>query len=277
VETLVALLTRERDQRAVRAAVSGTLDVHCVTHCADLRQAWTEGMPAALLAELADADGAASARALVAFHRRAPLVPVCLYIPWETEAVRQAVQLAIDGVVTDVMIAGSNDLPQRLASVLRQARVRSEMAALRSVWRPWTPPPVRTIVAACIAASDRPVSVAEVAHRSNWSIRTLERQLAQVGLPPAQRILGWCRLLRAAYRLDRRRATVKVVAAELGYSSPHAFVQHLHRHAGLTSTDLRRRGGFAALAACARSELVTRHDHALLHVRARRGGRRVGK
>jgi AraC-like DNA-binding protein len=234
-------------------------------------------MPAVLLAELTDADGAASARALMAFHQQAPSVPVCLYIPWEMVAVRQAVRLAIDGVVTDVMIAGSDDLSRRLGAVLRQAHARNETAALRRVWRPWTPPEARRVVAACISASERPVSVAEVAHQSNWSIRTLERQLAQVGLPPAQRILGWCRLLRAAYRLDRRGATAKVVAAELGYSSAHALTQHLHHHAGLTITGLRSSGGFAALAACARSELVTKHGHTLLHERGRRGSRRVGK
>jgi AraC-like DNA-binding protein len=263
----------ERERRAVRAAAPADAVVHYIARSSELRQSWPDGQPAAVLAELTDASGAPSAEALTAFHERAPAVPVCLYIPLQTEAVRAVVPLTARGVVSDVIVAGDGDLRVRLHSLLHHARARSEIAALRRVWHRWTPAEARPIVEACMAASERFVPVTDVARALNRSERTLERQLVHAGLPPAHRVLGWCRLLRAAYRLDQQGATVKVVAAELGYPSAHAFAQHLHRHAGLTITDLRRSGGFRGLAACARSELVTTHAHSLLRGGRGRGGR----
>lgn len=252
---LLALLVHERDRQAVRAAVPG-VRVHFAERAADLSQPWPEGEPAAVLAELADAAGVSSVHALVALRRRARTVPVCAYIPFTRDAVRQVVRLAARGVVTDVIIAPDADLRVQLRHLLDSAHVRGELAALRHVWLRWAAADVRDIVDACIAVSGTSASVGDVARRLNRSVRTLERQVSQAGLPSAQRILGWCRLLRAAHRLDRPGSTVKAVAASLGYPSPHAFALHVRRHAALTLAELRA-DGFRGLAAHIQGELLT--------------------
>jgi AraC-like DNA-binding protein len=253
---LLALLVHVRDRQAVRAAVPATIPIRFVARAADLARSWPEGEPTAMLAELVDAEHASSVRALAAFHRRAPTVPVCAYIPLTIDAVRQVVQLTVRRVVMDVIVMPGDDLRAQLRRLLDYAHVRGETAALRFIWHRWETADVRDIVGACITMSGGAASVGDVARRLNRSARTLERQVAQAGLPPAHSILGWCRLLRAAYRLDRPEATVKEVAAMLGYPSPHAFAQHLQRHATLTLAELRA-VGFRGLAAHVQAELLT--------------------
>lgn len=267
---LLALITQERDREMIRAALPAQTLVHVVAHVGSLRQPWPDGEPTAVLAELADSGGGSLERALAAFHHRKPAVPVCSYIPLQAGAVRDVVRLAARGLVRDVIVAGRDDLQARLHQLLHDGHARSETAALWRVWRSWTPTALRDIVAACIAASGRGARVTDMARRLNRSARTLERQVLEAGLPPARRILGWCRLLRAACRLEQPGAATKVVAADLGYSSPHALVQHLHRYAGLTITELRTAGGFTGLAACVQAELLARRAGA----RSRRSGAR---
>jgi len=168
--------------------------------------------------------------------------------------------------VSDVIFVANDDLRVCLRHLLRAAHVRGETAALRQVWRRWTPRAVREIVAACIAASDGVATVADVARQLNRSPRTLERQAVRAGLPPPHRVLKWSRLLRAAYRLEQPGANVKRIAEELGYPSPHALAQRLRRHTGLTLTELRT-GGFGELAAYVQARLLA------AHTRARVGGR----
>lgn len=255
-DVLLALLVRQRDREAVRAALPDCVAVDFVARAADLARLGSQGEPTAVLAELVDAERVSSVRALTAFHTRASAVPVCAYIPLTVGAVQEVVRLTMRGVVTDVIIAPDTDLRVHLRSLLGSAHAQGEIAAVEHVWRRWATADVRDIVDACIAMSSGAVSVSDAARKLNRSVRTLERQIAQAGLPSAQRILGWCRLLRAAYRLERPEATVKIVAASLGYPSPHAFAQHLQRHATLTLAELRA-DGFRGLAAHVQAELLT--------------------
>jgi AraC-like DNA-binding protein len=118
--------------------------------------------------------------------------------------------------------------------------------------------------------------VADVAKRLSRSPRTLERQVMQAGLPPIHRVLRLSRLLRAAYRLERPGANVKQIAAELGYPSPHALAQRLHRHTGLTLTELRS-GGFGGLSAYVQARLLAARTGASNGARGRHRRRRDGK
>src|SRR5690606_34858730 len=108
-------------------------------------------------------------------------------------------------------------------------------------------------------------TVAEVARRLNKSPRALERQAARAGLPPIRRVLAWCRLLRAMHRLDRREARAKTVASELGYPSASSLAQQFQRYTGLTMSSLRAGGGFPALVALVRTDIVIARDQTRRH------------
>jgi len=234
------------------------------------------GQPTAVLLEIADTQDSAILRALAAFRRRAATVPVCVYLTLRPDVVQKVLYLAVRGIVTDVIIPGSDNLRQRLHDLLRHAHVRDEEVALRRIWRMWTPPEARDIVAACMAASHGMASVADVARCLSRSPRTVERQVKQAGLPPVRRVLRWSRLLRAAHRLEQPGANIKQIAAELGYPSPHALAQRLHRHTGLTLTELRS-GGFAGLSAYVQARLAAARTVASNGERSRQRRRRDAK
>ena len=275
-DMLVALLSHERDQQAVRSALPPEVAVHFVTRPACLAHRMARGQPTAVLLEIADTQDNSTLRALAAFHRHAATVPVCVYLTLRPDVVQEVMHLAVRGIVTDVIIPGTDNLRQRLRDLLRHAHVRDEEVALRRVWRMWTPPEARDIVTACMAASHGVASVADVARRLSRSPRTVERQVTQAGLPPVHRVLRWSRLLRAAHRLERPGANVKQVAAELGYPSSHALAQRLYRHTGLTLTELRT-GGFGGLSAYVQARLLAARTGAANGGKSKRGLRRDGK
>jgi len=81
------------------------------------------------------------------------------------------------------------------------------------------------------------------------AIRTLEERLHRVGYPPARAIIAWHRILHAAWRLDVRGLSVKQAIGDgarmLG--SRRALANLVTRYAGLSLTQLRQPGCFAAL------------------------------
>ena len=261
---LVAFLTHEHGCQAVRDALSGDAVVRFAERAEELRRSIAENPPEAALVELVASEGDPTERALEIVKRLTPAVPVCAYIPLSPNEVREAVLLAGRGLVADVITIGE-DLRARLKELLLRSHERSETAAVIDVWYDRVRPEAYQIVQACIEASGTAVTVTEVARRLNKSLRALERKAARAGLPPVRRVVKWCRLLRAMYRLDRRGASVKTVASELGYPSASSLAQQLQRYTGLTMSSLRAGGGFPALMAIVRTELVIAQDQARRH------------
>ncbi len=261
---LVAFLTHEHGRQAVSDALPGDAVVRFAERVEELRRSIAEHPPEAALVELAASESDPAERALEMMKRLAPTVPVCAYIPPSPDEVREAVLLASRGLVADVITSGEN-LGARLRELLLRSWERSETAAVIDVWYDRVRPEAYQIVQVCIEASGTATTVTEVARRLNKSPRALERQAAGAGLPPVRRVVAWCRLLRAMHRLDRREARVKTVASELGYPSASSLVQQLQRYTGLTMSSLRTGGGFRALMALVRTELVIAGDQARRH------------
>jgi AraC-like DNA-binding protein len=165
-----------------------------------------------------------------------------------------AVRLAARGLVADVITTGE-DLGSRLRALLKSARVWSEGEALRKVWDEWAGPETRAIVGACIDASAGAATPRDVARQLDKSLRTLSRELSTQGLPSMARIIAFCRLLRAMYRLDHRDIKVKAVASELGYKYPSALSHQLHWFTGLSISGMPTGSRFATLAALVRAEI----------------------
>lgn len=257
---ILALLTRQQDQRVVRAALPARAPPHFIERSAELRPPWRKGPPTAILVELEGGADSVLEHALYALRRMAPTVPVWAFIRMQPDAIRNVVRLAAHRLVVDVIIS-DEDIRARLRLLLLRARARSETAAVRRVWHQWMGPETRHILAACIEASVGAATVEDVARALNKSPRALERLVSRSGLPSAHRVVSWCRLLRAAYRLDPPEANVKTVATGLGYPSPRSLAKHLHRQTGLTIRDLRAGSSFARLAAFVQAELFTIRAH----------------
>jgi transcriptional regulator GlxA family with amidase domain len=100
--------------------------------------------------------------------------------------------------------------------------------------------------------------------------RTLDSRLRRAGLPTAERILGWCRVLHAAWRLDRSEDSVERVALAIGLTSASALRNYYRRYAGVPPTEVRAHGGFALLLDHFRAEF-SRPRRQLDHLDVARG------
>lgn len=76
--------------------------------------------------------------------------------------------------------------------------------------------------------------------------RTLSRWCRRAGLPPPKRLLAWMRILQAAEFLDDPDRPVSAVAAACGYAADSSLRLALRRFTGLTPTEMREQGAFAA-------------------------------
>jgi DNA-binding NarL/FixJ family response regulator len=253
-ERIVVLLSREHERQSVRDALGDEAVVQFASELEELHPPWVGPAPIAVLLELENGRERELERALRKLQRAAPEVPVWVYASLDPASARQAVRLATHGLIVDV-ITTVDDLQTRSRALLRDARTWSEGEALWRVWGPWVVPDAREVVAECIEASARGSAIRELARKLNTSTRSLRRQLAQLKLPTAQRMLALCRLLRAMHRLDLRAAGIKAVASELGYPSAAALRLQLTYVTGLRFSRVKPGSRFTVLADRVHAEL----------------------
>jgi AraC-like DNA-binding protein len=233
----VALLRRELDRHALASAAREFAIVHFITRLAELRPYLTREPPVMLVAELTGADGAPLGPALEVLHRRSPFLPILLFTPLSSAEVQASTDLVHRGVAIGVVTAGGDTLGYRLQRFLREQHDQGETATLLRIIEPIMPRALPEVVSACVMQSAYGSSVLAVADALSMPMRTLERRVQDAGLPRVRRMLLWCRLLRAALRIERGGA-LKEVAASLGYPTFSAFTVHFSRHVGITFTVL---------------------------------------
>ncbi|HET7552530.1 MAG TPA: LuxR C-terminal-related transcriptional regulator [Gemmatimonadaceae bacterium] len=274
-EKIIVLLSRERERQAVRDAMGDEVVVQFAAALEELHPPWVGLAPVAVLAELENGHERELEHVLRKLQRAAPAVPVWVHAPLDRASVRLAVRLATHGLIVDV-ITTVDDLQPRLRALLSDARAWSEGEALWGVWEPWVVPEAREIVSACVEASARDATTRHLARKMNTSARSLSRQMTQLKLPAAPRMMALCRLLRAMHRLDHRAASIKAIASELGYPSAPALRMQLTYVTGLRFSRLEPGSRFATLAGLVHAELSELRSRSTKPVRrgTRSGSRR---
>jgi AraC-like DNA-binding protein len=239
---ILALIRGQRDRQAIQTDIGACAELRFCSRAADLRAEAHRLKPTILISELADQDGIPTSQTLKALHRQSSWLPIYLYIPFAIVDVREAMDLLKHGVVAGVVFRGIDHPGKGLHSLLARAQLDGETAQLLKAVTSLIPSTAVPLAAACAAASAHAGHIDEVAAALATSPRTLQWQLQRERLPTPQRLLGWCRLLRAVLRLERTNAPLKSIAESLGYSSAAALTHHLKRHAGMTPAMARRDG-----------------------------------
>jgi AraC-like DNA-binding protein len=258
-ESIVVLLAREHERQLVRDALAGEVRVHFAEGPRDVHPPWRNEAPIAVLVELHEEREHRMERALGILRREAPSIPRWAWIELVPASVHMAMRLATRGLIAAAITSG-DDPGRRLRELLKNARALSESEALSKVWGEWARPETQVILEACIAASATATTVRDVQHQLNKSLRTLNRELSAQGLPSLARILAFCRLLRAMYRLDHRDIKVKAVASGLGYKYPSALSHQLHWFTGLSIASLPAGSRFATIAALLSADLSAKRS-----------------
>jgi AraC-like DNA-binding protein len=180
-------------------------------------------------------------------RERSPALEVVALADFTRRPPGDGFSLAMLGVRQIVCLAERHAearLVEALGAHLNRGAMEDTVAALAAR----VPAAVHRWLAPILLSADGVTAVPELARAARCSPRTLRRTLAGAGLPPPEELLAWRRLLHATRLLDDGRSADSV-ARTLYYSSGSALRKVLKRHTGLRPGELRRQGGFAALAA----------------------------
>lgn len=216
---------------------------------ADAPELWRAARthPAAVLVVEANGATAPDAAAVIhAFRAEYPLTPVVAYCG-VAPGVAAAILDLVRAGVHDVVLAGVDDERAAFETVVVRALHRSTADDVLARLAAPGHPAASTILRTFLNAATRPLDVERAAAVLGVHRRTLVKRCAAAALPPPRTLAGWCRLLVAARLLDAGGLTVEQVAHALGFPSANALRNLCHRHARVSLTDLRTRGGYTWL------------------------------
>jgi len=186
---------------------------------------------------------------------------VALYYPSTSscQAVLQLGAVGVTQIVTAEPAIQSFDLRTALT------RCHSDGVAIR-LWKRCEfvlPDNMVTLLKAAIRLAHQPISGERLASAAGMPERSLRKYCAQEALLSPQWIVGWARLLVAAFYLDEPGRTVANVAELLAFPSACALRNQLKRYSNLASRQLRA-GGTTAFLARALENAVRAHEAAEL-------------
>lgn len=174
---------------------------------------------------------------------RFPGVTLVAYVAFAPERVRDlfdAGRAGHDGLV----LADVDDSPRHLLQLLDEAEARSITGLVRRSLAD-LPPFARDAVLIAVSKAHERLAPAALAQRLRVSRRVLSERLAEAGLPPAQQLLTWGRLILAGQMLQDRQRSADKVAIALAFPSASAFRNTCRRYLAATPGEIRARGGAA--------------------------------
>ncbi|WP_420127571.1 helix-turn-helix domain-containing protein [Longimicrobium sp.] len=180
-------------------------------------------------------------------RERHPRLEVVAYADFTGRAANDPFTLALLGVRAVVSL-GAGDEPAALAASLDQHLNAGVLDGVLARIAQGAPPHVRPWLSRALRSPTTPATAAELASLARCSPRTLRRTLRAAGLPPAEQLLAWRRLLHAAALLEDPRRSVESVARSLAFSSPSALRRSLRTLTGLRRAELVAGGGVRLLA-----------------------------
>ena len=191
------------------------------------------------------------------FTGATPAAVVVLYTRSDPGSFQASLPFVRAGI-TDVVLAGVNDSPMRLARLLQELETRQPMSPLFTALRPQLerlPCAVADAVALLFRQPARLRSVDDLAHHSGVSRRTLFRSLKGAGITSARLLVAASRVSAAHQLLRDPKRTVAETASLLGYSSPDQLREHFVALTGHAPAVARERLLSAALNALIVSRL----------------------
>lgn len=175
--------------------------------------------------------------------QRLPRTTLIAYVtvsPNRVHDVFDAGRQGVDGLI----VAGEDDAPRSLLSIVEQAEGRS-LAALIKRSLPGVDPSVVDAVLLAVSRAHERLSPEGLARLLALPRRTVSERLAIAGFPPPQRLLTWGRLIAAAHLLEDPHRSAGRIAVALDFPSASAFRNTCQRYLQVTPGEIRARGGSA--------------------------------
>jgi AraC-like DNA-binding protein len=173
-----------------------------------------------------------------------PVLAVAVLGHSSFEAVHQLGLANVCELVTMTQRVDQDDL--RIA--LARAHADGVVARVWDRARLQIPKELVTIFRRALRLAHTDFSAEDLAHVAQMHERSLRKYCERHRLPSPQRLVGWTRLLLAAYYLDQRGYSLQAVADLLAFPTPDALRKLLVRYTGLTSAALRAEGALHTIA-----------------------------
>ncbi|HEU4585888.1 MAG TPA: helix-turn-helix domain-containing protein [Gemmatimonadaceae bacterium] len=253
---VVALLVDERDRRLVAETLGPRAKLHFCERSSELFRLATDLRANMVIADSVDIDGDSTAPALHSLRAALPLLQVVLYIDLSIRAVRSA----IEGWATGVVFRQEEDVGAMLRTAVVRSPSMGSPGATIAISAGLVPPEVRRFLTHCAWRATTIRTARSAADDVGIPYRTLARRLQSAGLPSPKVLLDWCRLLHAAWRVERTHENRDIVARSSGFSSGDVLARRLRLYTGLSWTTLRERVGFDKLLTMFETMLRTAPD-----------------
>lgn len=175
--------------------------------------------------------------------QRLPRLTLIAYVapaPERTHDLFDAGRQGMDGLV----LAGEDDAPRALLSLIERAESRSLGAVVRTALEDVDAMTRDAVLLAVTRAHER-LSPEKLAMLLALPRRTVSQRLADAGFPAPQRLLSWGRLIVAAHLLEDHARSADGIAVALNFPSGSALRNISQRYLRATPGEIRERGGAA--------------------------------
>jgi AraC-like DNA-binding protein len=246
LSTLPAASAALRRALATERAGGATHTLHVATSWADLvDRASRAGAGVAFVDP--HLGGRFAAAEVAGLRARFPALELVGYTDAFGRAAQDAFQLALLGARA-VVAPGAPGAVEKVRESLAAHPGASALDETVARVAARVPPRARPWVWAALRSASPPASVVELARVAHCTPRTLHRTFARAGLPPADELLAWGRVLNAARLLHDRPRSVHALALSLGWSSGSALRKTLRRLTGLLPGEVAAAGGLRHVA-----------------------------
>jgi AraC-like DNA-binding protein len=231
-------------------------DITFHEHASELVAAVAAVRPTAVITQLRDGHAAATVPTIRVLRAKFPSVPVFAYIQLTSQGIHDLVEAAHAGI-SDALIYGVDDSSFELGRTLARATCAAIEERVLTEIRPLVPASLDQFFSYCVHHTDRPLSVSAVARAIGVHRKTVAHRLSSARLPAPSVIIGWCRLIHAASRLEDLGRPVEQVAYELDFPSGSSLRNMLKRYLDLRPMEFRERGAVACAIAGFRGALTS--------------------
>lgn len=246
-QRVVALvLSRERRAR-ITSGVGRTARVYFCDHRDELASLAAHPSTLVVITETRDLHRAPVAPVVARLTAGPSSVPVIAYITFPGTLPNDIVDVVRAGA-SDLVREGFDDAGVAFRAALRTSAVRAAAHVIQRDVERMVPPAAWPVIAYALSHADRDLTVAGLAGALGVHRRTVARRLKAVGVPGPRALIGWCRLIMAAWMLEGTTRTVESVALALDFASTGALRNALRRYVALSVSDVRHRDGFRRVA-----------------------------
>lgn len=252
------ILLQCRDAEAIRRVLidyglAGSYE-RCDTAAELLEHAGASAVSGAVI-DTHDRQGHTLTQTVAEIRQLRPGLPILLWCRAQ-DLSSPAVRELVEGGVNAVVLRRSGRFEQNALSQFIPVEPMLYQEWIECSLDRRVPGDVRDIVAFCLRAESRSLSVPQVARRLSLAPRTLAHRLQKSYLPSPLHLLEWGRLLGAAWTIGHSAASIDRAATDAGFPSGPAFRSVLKKWTTDLPGNLRAPESFGWVLRCFEHELI---------------------